>query len=59
MMRRLFAVCMMLGVVSVVVGCDKKSEVKNSTTVTTPEGSTTTTDTKTVETSGQHPPGTK
>ena len=53
MMRRLFAVCMLLGVVSIVVGCDKKSEVKNSTTVTTPEGSTKTTDTKTVETSGQ------
>ena len=58
-MKRFVAVCMLAGAVSAVVGCEKKSEVKTSTTVTTPEGSTTTTDTKTVETSGEHPPATK
>jgi hypothetical protein len=58
-MRRFFAICVMLGLVGGVVGCEKKSEVKKTTTVTTPEGSTTKTDTTTVETSGEHPPAAK
>ena len=58
-MKRFFALCMVLSLAAVFVGCEKKAEVKKTTTVTTPEGSTTKTDTTTVETSGEHPPETK
>ena len=51
-MMRLFALGLMLTCFSaLVVGCEKpKSEVKQETTVTTPEGTTTETDTHAVET---------
>jgi hypothetical protein len=55
-MKRLIALCMVLGLGVAIVGCDKKAEVKKETTVSTPEGSTTTTDTQKVETSGENPP---
>jgi hypothetical protein len=38
------------------LGCERKAEVKDTKTVTTPEGETTTTTTKTTETSGENPP---
>jgi hypothetical protein len=38
-----------------VVGCDKKAEVKKTTTVTTPEGTTTKTDTSTIKTDKANP----
>ena len=49
-MKRLFSLCLALTFISAFVGCDKKAEVKEETTVTTPEGTTTTTDTHAVET---------
>ena len=57
MMKRFFILCLALSlVVPFTVGCEKKAEVKKETTVTTPEGSTTVTDTQKVETSGENPP---
>jgi hypothetical protein len=50
---------MVLSLAAAFVGCEKKAEVKKTTTVTTPEGSTTKTDTTTVETTGEHPPAVK
>jgi len=60
-MKRLFALCLVLGVAACfTVGCEKKAaEVKTETTVTTPEGSSTTTDTHKVETTGENPPAAK
>jgi hypothetical protein len=55
-MKRFFALCMILSLAAAFVGCDKKSEVKSKTTITTPEGSATVTDTQKVETSGENPP---
>lgn len=49
-MKRFFALCVILGLAVPFAGCDKKAEVKKETTVTTPEGTTTTTDTHAVET---------
>jgi hypothetical protein len=58
-MKRFFALCMILSLAAAFVGCEKKAEVKTETTVTTPEGSTTTTDTHKIETSSETPPATK
>ena len=58
-MKRFFAVCMVLSLAAGFVGCDKKAEVKKETTVTSPEGSTTVTDTQKVETTGDNPPASK
>ena len=55
-MKRFVALCMVLSLAVISVGCDKKAEVKKTTTVTTPEGSTTKTDTTKLETSGKTPP---
>jgi hypothetical protein len=55
-MKRFFALCMVLSLAAACVGCDKKAEIKKETTVTTPEGTSTTTDTQKVETSGENPP---
>ena len=49
-MKQFFALCVFLGMAIPFVGCDKKAEVKTQTTVTSPEGTTTTTDTHAVET---------
>jgi ABC-type Fe3+-citrate transport system substrate-binding protein len=52
-MKRLIAFCTVLSLATVFsVGCDKKSTdmKKTDTTVTTPEGSTTVTDTQKIET---------
>ncbi len=56
-MQRLLGLCLALSLFGVgLAGCDKKSEVKKETTVTTPEGETTTTESTKVETSGENPP---
>ncbi len=39
-----------------VTGCSEKAKVEKKTTVSTPEGTTTKTDTSTVESSGKNPP---
>jgi hypothetical protein len=56
-MKRLLAwvpVCLVFAALA--VGCEKKAEVKETSTVETPGGETTTTETTTVETSGENPP---
>jgi hypothetical protein len=58
-MKRFFALCVILGLAMPFAGCEKKAEVKKETTVTTPEGETTTTDSHKVETSGENPPPAK
>ena len=55
-MRRFVALCLALSLVSGFVGCSKKAEVQKETTVTTPDGETTKTETTTVEQSGDNPP---
>ena len=57
-MKRFFLLCLALSLCTAfaAVGCDNKAKVEKKTTVTTPEGQTTTTDSKTVETSGKNPP---
>ena len=58
-MKQFFALCVFLGMAVPFAGCDKKAEVKTEKTVTTPEGTTTTTDSQKVETSGDNPPAAK
>lgn len=52
-MKRFFVLCAITGLsLPLATGCDmnkKKTEVKDQTTVTTPEGTTTTTDSQKVE----------
>ena len=55
-MKRFMAVCIVLCLVGAFVGCEKKAEVKKTTTTSTPEGSTTKTDSTKIETSGENPP---
>jgi hypothetical protein len=54
-----FAACVLLGLASTlpIVGCAEKSEVKKETTVETPGGSSTKTETTTVEKTGDHKEG--
>lgn len=54
-MRLLIASCIAASLLGT-VGCGTKAEVKEQKTVTTPSGETTTTETKTVEKSGDAPP---
>ncbi len=63
-MKRLIAFCMILSLVTVfTAGCDccrtATDAKKTETTVTTPEGSATTTDTEKVETNGDAVPAAK
>jgi len=56
-MKRLFSVFMIACLaLPLTLGCEKKAEVKKETTVSTPDGTTTTTDSTKVETSGENPP---
>jgi hypothetical protein len=57
-MKRILFLCVALSIATaVIVGCDKKSTTtERKTTVSTPEGSTTTTDTHKVQSSGEAPP---
>lgn len=58
-MKRFFAFCMVLSLATAFTGCSEKTEVKKQQTVETPEGSTTKTETETVEKSGENPPETE
>ena len=56
-MKRAFVCSLVAGIMAIgLVGCGEKAEVKKSTTVTTPGGSTKTTDSTKVETTGDNPP---
>jgi len=56
-MKRFFAFCAALSMVAVLtMGCEKKAEKTTETTVETPGGETTVTESTTVEQSGQNPP---
>ena len=57
-MKRFLLPCLALSLLSIfaAVGCNSKAKVETKTTITTPEGQTTTTDTTTVEKSGKNPP---
>jgi hypothetical protein len=56
-MKRLGILCIVLSLVTVVVGgCEKKVTAERKETVTTPDGTTTTTDTHKVESTGSKPP---
>jgi hypothetical protein len=56
-MRRLIVWCAAVAVcLPLAAGCSKKAEVQKETTVSTPEGETTKTETTTVESSGDNPP---
>lgn len=56
-MKRFFAICAALVMTTgLMVGCEKKAETSKETTVETPGGETTKTETTTVEQSGENPP---
>jgi hypothetical protein len=56
-MKRLVILCLFLGFAGMVnVGCEKSKTMERKETVTTPGGSTTTTDTHKVESSGDKAP---
>jgi hypothetical protein len=57
-MKRFLTLALILGVTSTfgLVGCSDQSKVKEEETVSTPEGSTTTTSETKVESSGSAPP---
>ena len=57
-MKYLYLVLMALSLTTTfaAIGCDNEAKVEKKTTVTTPEGKTTTTASQTVETSGKNPP---
>jgi hypothetical protein len=58
-MKRMLSLVMVLSLFSLgFVGCAEKTETKKETSVSTPEGSTTTTETKETETTGENPPST-
>jgi len=57
-MKRLLSIALILGSVSTLglVGCGEESKVKETETISTPNGSTTTTTEKKVESQGENPP---
>lgn len=56
-MKRFFALCAALSMVTALtVGCEKKAQTTTETTVETPQGETTVTESTTVEQSGENPP---
>ena len=56
-MKRLIVLCMAVSLATVVtVGCENKSTMERKETITTKDGSTTTTDTHKVESSGDKAP---
>lgn len=56
-MKRLFASVSLLGLLlGGLVGCGEKTEATKETTVSTPGGTTTTTESKEVEKTGENPP---
>jgi len=58
-MKRIFGSLLVLSMLSIgVVGCGEQAKVEKETTVSTPEGETTKTETTEVEKSGDAPPAT-
>jgi hypothetical protein len=57
-MRRMLASALVLGIFSTVglIGCGEEATVEKQTEVTTPGGTSTTTETKSVEKTGDNPP---
>jgi hypothetical protein len=56
-MRRLFVgAALFVAALSLTAGCENKAGVEKTKTVTTPGGETTTTESKEITTSGEHPP---
>ena len=57
-MKRYLTVALAAGVFSAfgLMGCGEKSEVKTQESVSAPGGTTTTTDTKEIKSTGQNPP---
>jgi len=56
-MKRLLSLAIILGGMSLgVAGCSKEATVKTETEVSGPGGTTTVTEEKTVETTGENPP---
>jgi hypothetical protein len=56
-MKRLALICLAFGLAAVAtVGCEKTATMEKKETVTTQDGTTTTTDTHKVESSGSKPP---
>lgn len=55
-MKNLLLTGLALGLMTVFTGCSDKAVSEKKETVTTPQGSTTTTDTHKVESSGENPP---
>jgi hypothetical protein len=56
-MKRLLSLAILLGGMTVgVTGCSKEATVKTETEVSGPGGTTTVTEEKTVETTGENPP---
>ena len=57
-MKRFLTTAMILGLFAPfgLVGCADKAKVETSETVATPSGTTTTTDTKEVKSTGENPP---
>jgi len=57
-MKRFLTMALLLGLASPcgLVGCSDKAKVETSETVKTPEGQTTTTESKEIKSSGENPP---
>lgn len=55
-MKKLFGVFALSMLACVALGCAEETEVKRQTTVETPGGSTTTTESTKVEKTGENPP---
>jgi hypothetical protein len=56
-MKRFFAFCVALSLATVLfTGCEKKTGTTTETTVETPQGETTVTESTEVEKSGENPP---
>ena len=56
-MKRFITLCVALSLVApLVLGCDKTATTTKETTVKTPQGTTTVTDTENVKQSGDNPP---
>jgi hypothetical protein len=56
-MKRFLTLCLALTLVApIVIGCEKSSETKTTTTTQGPGGKTTVTDTQKIEQSGDNPP---
>ena len=59
-MKRMLCLVMVLSLFTPgLIGCSEKTETKKETSVSTPSGSTTETETKETKTTGENPPSTE